>query len=178
MGFASVCKTLMALVMMTIGTTAVKAEVQDLPIRTGPKPYTSSHVPHVQVGVEPDPDISKELLRRVSRIPGVEIRDTVMSIPGALGFRVARNVELTRIELGVRQREFGHMHPDGSLHTFLSPQLAAKAVNAGWAVHHPWSRKWPKWKGFVLIYTPKSRRDLQVVVQLVTESYKFVTARP
>lgn len=178
MSFASLRKALMFLVTAAIATTAAKAETPELPIRTGAKPYTSSHVPHVQVGVEPNPEISKELLRRVARMPGIEIRATVMSLPGALGFRVAKTVELTRTELGVRQREFGHMHPDGSLHTFLSPEFAAKAVNAGWAVHHPWSRKWPKWQGFVLIYTPRSKNELQVVLKLVRESYKFVTTRP
>jgi len=177
MNFASVCKTAMILLSISMGTIAAKAEALNLPKRTGPMPYVSSHVPHVQVGVEPDPEISKELLRRVSSMPGIEIRDTVMSMPGALGFRLAEDVELARPDLGVREREFAHMHPDGSLHAFLSPELAAKAVNAGWGAHHPYSRKWPKYKGFVMIFTPMSKSELRVVLQLVRESYRLVTTK-
>ena len=177
MSFMSVYKHALILLAVSIGAIAARADAQNLPIRSSPKPYVSSHVPHVQVGVEPDPLISKELLRRVSRMPGIEIRDTVMSMPGALGFRLARDIELARPELGVRDREFAHMHPDGSLHAFLSPEFAVKAVKAGWAAHHPWAKKWPKWKGFVMIFTPRSKSELQVVLQLVGESYKFVTAK-
>lgn len=151
------------------------AGVPELPNRAGPKPYVTSGVPHVQVGIDADPAISKALVRRVANMPGIEIRPTVMSLPGALGFRLARNVELARADLGVRQREFAHMHPDGSLHAFLPPKLAARVVATGWGAHHPWSKKWPKWKGFVMIFTPKSKRELGVVLQLIGESYKLVT---
>ena len=178
MNFVSAGRTVMLLVSVSIGAIAARAEAQDLPNRTGPRPYTTSHVPHVQVGVEPVPEISKELLRRVANMPGIEIRDSVLSLPGARGFRLAKDVRLTRQGLGVREREFAHMHPDGSLHAFLSPEFALKAVNAGWATPHPWSKKWPKWKGFVMIYTPKSKSELQVVLQLVRQSYKFVTTKP
>ena len=177
MNLVSVCKTAMILLSISMGTIAASAEALDLPIRTSPKPYISSQVPHVQVGVEPDPEISKELLRQVSRMPGVEIRDTVMSMWGALGFRLAKNVELARPELGVREGEFAHMHPDGSLHAFLSPELAVKVVNAGWGAHHPYSKKWPKYKGFVMIFTPMSQSELRVVLQLVRESYRLVTTK-
>ena len=166
------------LVMMAIGGIAARAENQSLPMRSGPKPYVSSHVPHVQVGVEPIPEVSKELLLRVSNMPGIEIRDTVMSMPGALGFRLARNVKLARPDLGVREREFAHMHSDGSLHAFLPPILAIEAVNAGWAAHHPYSKKWPKYRGFVMIFTPMSRGELKIVLQLVREAYSFVTEKP
>ncbi|MGI9475311.1 MAG: luciferase family protein [Hyphomicrobiaceae bacterium] len=172
-----VCKTVMILLSISMGTIAIRAQPLKLPKRTGPLPYVSSHVPHVQVGVEPDPEISKELLRRVSNMPGIEIRDTVMSMPGALGFRLAKDVELARPDLGVRQREFAHMHPDGSLHAFLSPELAVRAVNAGWGAHHPYSGKWPKFKGFVMIFTPMTKSDLRVVLQFVRESYKLVTTK-
>lgn len=177
MSLISVCKTVMLLAVASFGTMAAKAEVQDLPIRTSPKPYVSSHVPHVQVGVVPNPAISKALLRRVSSMPGIEIRDTVMSMPGAWGFRLAEDVKLARPDLGVREREFAHMHPDGSLHAFLSPELAVRVVKAGWGSHHPYSKKWPKYMGFVMIFTPMSKSELRVVQQLVMESYKLVTTK-
>ncbi|MGI9522200.1 MAG: luciferase family protein, partial [Hyphomicrobiaceae bacterium] len=99
------------------------------------------------------------------------------SMPGAMGFRLANNVELARPGLGVREREFAHMHLDGSLHAFLSPKLAARVVKTGWGAHHPYSKRWPKYKGFVMIFTPMSKNELQVVLQLVQESYRLVTTK-
>ncbi len=177
MNFKLISKCTMVWVMVVMGAIAAKADAQKLPTRTSPKPYVSKHVPHVQVGIEPIPEISKELLRRVSNMPGIELRDTVMSMPGAMGFRIARNVELARPDLGLREREFGHMHPDGSLHVFLSPERAVAAVEAGWAAHHPYAKKWPKFKGFVMIFTPMSRSELQIVLQLVREAYGFLTTQ-
>ena len=54
---------------------------------------------HVQVGVVPNPAISKELLRHVAGMPGIEIGDTVMSLPGAWGVRLTKDVELARPDL-------------------------------------------------------------------------------
>ena len=171
-------RSLMLVLLISIGAFNVRGETLDLPKRLSPTPYISSQVPHVQVGVEPDPTISKELLRRVAKIPGVEIRDTVMSMWGALGFRLTKDATLARPDLGVREGEFAHMHPDGSLHAFLSPELAKRVVDSGWGAHHPYSKRWPKYKGFVMIFTPMSKSELKVVVQLVKASFKLVTTKP
>ena len=148
-----------------------------LPTRGTAIPETTDGVPHVQIGVEPVPEISAELLRRVGAVDGIEIQDTIISLPGALGFWVAEDVALARPEVIVAGREFAHLHPDGSLHASLSPELADEAVNAGWAIHHPWADQRPGWEGFVMIYTPLSAEELEVVFELVVESYSFVTGR-
>ena len=158
-------------------TTRVASASSKLPTRSGPRPYTTRHVPHVQLGIDPVPEISKELLRRASKLPGVEIRDTIVSLPGALGFWINKTVKLTRPEVIVRGREFAHVHPDGSLHAALPPQLARKAVSAGWAIAHPWAKRRAGWEGFVMIYTPRSKAELDVVFRLVAASYTFVTGK-
>ena len=159
------------------GTVPSFAATDSLPIRSGPPPYTSKHVPHIQVGVEPVPEVSAELLRRVGNIPGVEVRDTIISIAGALGFWLDEEIPLAHPEVIVRGREFGHLHPDGSLHISLSPELAARAVKAGWAIPHPWANTRPGWEGFVMIYTPGSMTEMKTVFQLVLESYRFITGK-
>ena len=170
-------RSLVLVLLISMGANAVRADTLDLPKRLSPSPYISSQVPHVQVGVEPDPAISKELLRRVAKMPGVAIRDTVMSMWGALGFQLTKDARLARPDLGVREGEFAHMHPDGSLHAFLSPELAERVVKAGWGAHHPYSKRWPKYKGFVMIFTPMSESELKVVLKLVQESFKLVTTK-
>ncbi|MBT3787183.1 MAG: phospholipase [Alphaproteobacteria bacterium] len=172
-----VFRFMLAVMAITLGAVPALAASGDLPIRTGPAPYTSKHVPHIQVGVEPVPEISKAFLRRVDDIPGVSIHDTIISIAGALGFWLDEEMPLTHPEVIVKGREFGHMHPDGSLHIALSPDLAARAIKAGWAIYHPWAKKRPGWEGFVMIYTPRTKAEMETVLQLVQGSYKFITGK-
>lgn len=162
---------------LSAATIPANAELRQLPARDSPIPRTTLGVPHVQIGVEPDAEISAELLRRVADIPGVEIRDTVISLPGALGFWLNDDVDLARPEVIVGGREFAHLHPDGSLHASLAPELAREAAKAGWAVAHPWADRRPGWEGFVMIFTPGSPDELDVVFDLVLASYGFVTGK-
>jgi phospholipase/carboxylesterase len=131
----------------------------------------------MQIGVVALPALTQMLLKRVASIPDVEIRETVMSLAGAKGFWLSDNITLARPQVLVRGREFAHIHPDGSLHASLPPQLALEAVNTGWAIRHPWAHQKPGWDGFVMIYTPGSTEALDVVLTLVLESYNFVTGR-
>ncbi len=156
---------------------AVSAQANEFPERTTPRPETTSGVPHVQIGVSPDPSSTRELLRRVNEIPDVEIRNTVVSLPGAKGFWLSDEIPLAHPEVIVGGREFAHVHPDGSLHASLDPDTASAAIDAGWAVSHPWSQKRPGWDGFVMIYTPTSAQELEVVFQIIVESYNYVTGR-
>lgn len=151
------------------------ATALELPARANPAPPTTSGVPHVQLGVEPAPGISEALLRRVEAHPNIEIRPTIVSLPGALGFWITENVTLARPDAIVSGREFAHLHPDGSLHASLSPALAVRAVEAGWATPHPWAGQRPGWEGFVMIYTPLTDEEADVVYQLVIEGFDFVS---
>ena len=170
-GFVILCALLVTMV------TSV-ASAQNLPQRASPIPKTTSGVPHVQIGVRPVPAIAAELLRRASNIPGVEIRDTVISLPGARGFWINEAIALKRPGVIVGGREFAHMHPDGSLHASLPPDLARQAAKSGWATPHPWANQRPGWEGFVMIYTPGSMEELKVVLRLVAASYTYVTGKP
>ena len=70
-----------------------------------------------------------------------------------------------------------HIHPDGSLHASLAPNRAREAVQAGWAISHPWADQREGWEGLVLLYTPRSMEDLDVIFQLIVDSYNFVTGQ-
>lgn len=175
MSFLTTARSLAITALLCVFATSPVAGSSNLPPRNSPKPPTTNGVPHVQIGVAADPEISAELLLRVSQIPGVDIRKTVISLPGAQGFWINDDVTIARPEVIVGGREFAHMHPDGSLHASLSPELARKAVELGWATYHPWANQRPGWEGFVMIYTPTSEQELAVVIQLVLGSYNYVT---
>lgn len=155
----------------------VKAAENDLIERAGPRPQTTNGVPHIQIGVAPAPEIKATLLQRVAGLPGVVVRASIISLPGAQGFWIQEDVPLARADVLIRGREFAHVHPDGSLHASLEHQRAVEAVRAGWAVFHPWADQREGWDGFVMLYTPTNPVELDVVFQLVTDSYTFVTGR-
>ncbi len=163
---------LIALIIMTSTVSAM-----ELPERDTPRPKTTSGVPHIQIGIEPVPELSGELLRRVAEFPGVTLGATRISLPGATGFQLDDNLALAQPNAIVGGREFAHVHPDGSLHASLHPDTARAAVKAGWAIMHPWANQRVGWEGFVMIYTPVNEAELEIVFQLVQSSYKFVTGQ-
>ncbi|MEP2030383.1 MAG: luciferase family protein [Paracoccaceae bacterium] len=163
-----------ALVAASVGSTTMAQDMK-LPVRQGPRPETTNGVPHTQIGVAPKSELSEELLRRVDAFPGVDLGATRVSLPGAVGFQLASDVTLANPEVIVGGREFAHLHPDGSLHASLALKTAEAAIKAGWAIAHPWAKQREGWEGFVMIYTPQTEQELDVVYDLVESSYTFVT---
>ena len=164
-----------AALLATITAGANTAAAQALPIRTTPVPETTAGVPHVQIGIQPVPELSQALLTRVAELPGVRLGATRLSLPGAVGFQLSEDMQLARPKAIVGGLEFAHLHPDGSLHASLDPAFAKEAIEAGWAVAHPWAGRRPGFEGFVMIYTPMTTEELDVVTRLVEQSYSYVT---
>ncbi len=153
------------------------AQDWNLPEKKSPRPETTTGIPHIQIDVESVPELSAQLSDRVSKIEGVELQSTNVGRAGSTGFWVGDSISIARPESTIRGREFAHCHPDGSLHASLPVELAREAVEAGWATPHPWAARKPGLQGFVMIYTPTTQDELDVVVQLIEESYRFVTSR-
>jgi hypothetical protein len=122
-------------------------------------------------------ELSEEMLRQVAEFPGVVLAATRVSLPGAVGFQLAGDVSIAQPQAIVGGREFAHLHPDGSLHASLHPDTARAAIDAGWAVAHPWADQRVGWDGFVMIYTPINETELDVVLQLVRGSYTYITGQ-
>ncbi len=153
------------------------AQDATFPQREGLRPETTNGVPHIQLNVEPVPELTAMMLEHVAELSGVTLGATRVSLPGAVGFQLDREVSLAQPDAIVGGREFAHVHPDGSLHASLDPELARVAIEAGWATQHPWADQRPGWEGFVMIYTPTTEAELEIVLQLVRGSYSYVTGR-
>ena len=178
-----------------------------LPVRDGPRPFTTAGVPHIQVDVDPVPEVDETLRARAFALPGVENRPTVVSLPGGRGLWLVEEVTLAQPELILRGREFSHFHTDGSLHVPLPVGRACEAVGststrtgastfrcrsverlttrridtrrseAGWAVFHPWVDREEVPDGLVMLFTPQSNEEAEVTLQLIVDSYNFITGR-
>ena len=150
--------------------------MQSIPIpkRSGPRPLTNKNMPHSQIGVQPVPDVNAELFRRAFALPDVTNQPTVISIPGARALWLDEGLPLAQPVMA--GREFAHIHPDGSLHTSLPPERAREALKAGWAEPHPMALYLGN-EGMVMLYTPRTMEELDVIFQLIVDSYNFVTGR-
>lgn len=89
---------------------------------------------------------------------------------------IGDEVQITRPDQIVSGREFAHIHPDGSLHASLPSDRALEAVEAGWAEPQPIAEELGV-PGLVMIYTPQTLDELESVLQLVVDSYNFVTGQ-
>lgn len=147
-----------------------------LPERQGPRPLTNQNMPHTQIGVRPVPAVNEALFQRCFSLPGVRNEPTVISVPGARALWLDEKLALAHPEVIARGREFAHIHPDGSLHVSLPPERAQEAIEAGWAEPHPIAA-YMGWEGMVMLYTPRDMAELDVIFQLVVDSYNFVTGR-
>ena len=174
--FLKTILSVMLMIVVAAHETMAKNDVP-LPKRASPRPKTTPGVPHIQIGVEPVPEVNAELLRRVYLLPGAEKRSSIISLPGAWGLWLGDSLTLVHPEVIIAGREFAHIHPDGSLHTSLAPNRADEAVQAGWAIRHPWASQREGWEGFVMLYTPQSMQELDVTFELIVDSYHFVTGQ-
>ncbi len=155
----------------------VDAVLSPLPQRLGPRPTTTGAVPHQQIGVKPVPALNDSLHRWVSSLPDVEMQNSIASLPGARGVWLREGTAIAQPQVILAGREFTHIHPDGSLHAPLPPARAIEAIEMGWAERHPWAERRAGWEGLVMLYTPQSEADLDIIFQLVVESYNFVTGQ-
>ncbi|MEM8980905.1 MAG: luciferase family protein [Pseudomonadota bacterium] len=147
----------------------------DLPERPGPRPMTTGSVPHVQINAQTNPELSQRVLQAVGAFNGIILEETRIGFPGSVAFVLDQTLPLANPEAIVVGREIAHMHPDGSLHAALDPQLAKDAVELGWAEAHPWANRRAGWEGFVMIFTPTDQLELDVAIALIEESYRYIT---
>ena len=151
----------------------------DLPRRPGARPATTPTNPHTQLDQQPgDPAIVEELARRLFALPGIVEEPSRISVPGARAATLAPGEPTGPPEAFLIGREFAHLHPspDHSLHAMLPLDVAAEAVEAGWAEPHPVARMGMIPPTAVMLYAPRDESELAVVEALIRASHGF--ARP
>jgi hypothetical protein len=150
-----------------------------LPPRSGPRPSTTPSNPHTQLDQQPsDARLVAELARRIFALPGVVEQPSRISVPGARALILAPGEPVGPPEAFMVPGEFAHVHPapDHSLHAMLPLDLAAAAIERGWAEPHPVARMGLIPHTAVMLYAPRDEAELDVVEQLVRASHAF--ARP
>ena len=174
LGVVAVCAVLLLLALAAAAWSSSTPEVA-LPVRDGPRTVTSYAVPHVQHFVDPVGDVDSALRSRIESLPGIDTRESIVSIAGTVGLWLGDELDFANEAATLREREFAHLHPDGSLHLVLPIERALEATETKWAELHPWVGRDDFWDGMVMLYTPQSMEELEVTWQLIVDSYNFVT---
>lgn len=148
-----------------------------LPGRAGPRPETTSRLPHSQIDQQPtDPGMRGELAKRAFGLDGVREEPSRISVPGARAL-ISDGHAVGPPSAFLTGREFAHLHPgpDWSLHLALPEDQAQAAIDGGWAEPHYLVSSGEVPPTIVLVYAPRDPAELEVVWHLVQASHRFAS---
>ena len=145
--------------------------------RTGPKPETTSRLPHSQLTQHGPDDVIEELHRWCFSLPNVDNEPSGISVPGARALVMHEGTECNH-EAFMIGREFAHIHPhpdNGSLHVKLPADEASYVTGKGWGEDHYLVTTGQYPKGLIMVFSPRDEGELEEVKKIVGRSYKFAT---
>jgi phospholipase/carboxylesterase len=145
----------------------------DLPQRPGPRPQTTSPTrehpfPHQQLDQQAPEHLQEELFQRASRLPGVRVGRSLVSLPESRAFHLEPEAAGGPVAAFQRGTEFAHIHTDNdnSLHLTLPPDLYAEVLDKGWGEPHPVS-------GTMMLFGPRDDHELEVAWQILQASWRW-----
>lgn len=151
-----------------------------LPTRQGVRPRVTDGIPHVQLDQIASDEMLAELSAWAFSLDGVVEQPSRASLPGVRALTVASELAANRQAMIVG-REFAHIHPQpnggGSLHLRLPPDQALEVVDRGWGEWHPFAVDGTM-PGMVLVYAPRSDKDLDVVKTIIEASVAHAVSGP
>ncbi|KAF2093893.1 hypothetical protein NA57DRAFT_61111 [Rhizodiscina lignyota] len=169
--------------------------IGDIPIRQGSRPIIARHaVPQRQVNQVPDKEITMALVASFNEF--YEKNKHLLKLAPSLHEKRGNALFLADTIAGNQPiademlREVAHIHKlgDYSLHIALPPQDCKKVVRAGWGQRHALSGGTILArigiKGFylpvqyTLIYSPRNRAEIEVVMKLVRASTAYLANVP
>ncbi|KZT53145.1 hypothetical protein CALCODRAFT_501422 [Calocera cornea HHB12733] len=165
----------------------------DVPVRRGPRAsILVQGLPHRQIPQLLDEELEKELKARFdtfgashsltsgeSHIEPNALALFLPHTPPSLSQHPELQIPPSR---KASSYEFAHIHGgESSMHLFLAPLDAAEAIEKGWAVRFPLAGglgEWGRAQGRVLVYAPRDRGEVGVVMRLVEAGWEYLSAVP
>lgn len=147
--------------------------------RAGPRPSTTTTIPHSQIDQQPDTRrLMDAVLDEALGWDGVSEAESQISVEGARALVLAPELATGPPEAFFVGTEFGHGHSHGdySFHVTLPRSVAASAEAAGWAEPHLLVASGQVPSTFVLLYAPRDDDEAAVLLGLVRCSYEFATS--
>lgn len=150
-----------------------------LPSRKGPKPETTSRLPHSQLTQHGPDDVIVKLHEWCFSLPQVNEEDSAISVPGSRALVMHDGVACNHAAFMIG-REFAHIHPhpdSGSMHVQLAADDARAVIAAGWGERHYLVEQGRLPEGLVMVFSPRDEAELEAVKTIVRRSYDFALAR-
>ncbi|MEV1172498.1 luciferase family protein [Nonomuraea sp. NPDC049784] len=151
-----------------------------LPARRGPRPATTTGIPHQQLDQIAPVELQENLWRRMSALAHVHTGTSVISLPETRALHLDPAYAYGPSSAFFQDStEFAHLHGDhdGSLHALLPEGEAAEVVAKGWAEFHPAVHEGRHPPTLVMLYGPRNEADLETVWQLVRRSHAFASGQ-
>ena len=151
-----------------------------LPPRVGPRPRTTSELPHSQLDQQPaDSRHVDAILAEASSWPSVLSGPSAIAEEGARALILDASTAARPKEAFIVDHEFCHAHAHGdfSLHAALPFPLAAAAERSGWAEPHPLVPTGEAPATILMLYAPRNRAEQEVVGRLVRASYEYALSQ-
>lgn len=132
------------------------------------RPTRDIAFPHQQLTQTAPPELQEQLVARAATLRYVTIGGSCVSVPGSRALRLDDRGPRGPQAAFQCGSEFAHVHPagDGSLHLTLPPAVYAEVLAKGWGEPHPVS-------GTMMLFGPRTRRELETVWQILLASYRF-----
>lgn len=149
-----------------------------LPKRIGVKPITNPLPPHLQHNMHSPRAIYHALADWMfNAFPKSREHETWISVPSSRAMWLDENIKNTPRDGFMppppKSREFAHLHKDGSIHVCL-PEQDIKAVYAAkWGEPHPYKKHGVN---EILVYAPQNKKEMEVLKDVITASYKYLTS--
>ena len=145
------------------------------PPRFGPRPRTCRVLPHRQLEQWPPQEILQELVDRCLRLPHVRRQQSRMASPLSLALCLPDEFAAGPPVAFIDSHEFCHLHPppEGSIHLTLPNWIRRSAIVMGWAEQHPAVRICAMPRALVMVYAPRNRDEVAIVMELIWSSYEF-----
>lgn len=147
----------------------------NLPKRSGPKPDTTSSLPHSQLNQHGVDAVIAKLHAWCFSLPSVNEENSGISVPGSRALVLHDRVDCNHDAFMVG-REFAHIHPhpdNGSMHVQLPAEDAMEVIETGWGESHYLVTQGQLPMGLVMVFSPRDAGELEAVKTIVGRSHAF-----
>ncbi|KAA1397927.1 luciferase family protein [Aeromicrobium ginsengisoli] len=144
--------------------------------RHGPRPETTSKIPHSQIDQQPvDSRYLDGVIDEAANWPGVSLGESGISVEGARALMLTDDATGGPAEAFMVGSEFCHGHAQGdhSLHLTLPVELARSGAEAGWLEPHFLALTGQLPPTHVMLYAPRDHDEAAIGLELVHTSYQF-----